>query len=242
MHQHYVTRARGKEGQATSCQGHESWIPMCNYTPALAPSWLSSEFRSFNNNALTVDPVPLYLTTTAAIPVTHSYGSLKPDTFRSFLLSPFRGVSSWTKHVCGVWMWRFLAPNWWFLLMYWWKHAKHAWHGTYCRSMKKHSHRNKLIMMVGFQSAPQSLASLELLQHHSEISCILWEVHSAFFELIALPSQPTMLFERSQVIIPIKGRDCEITARHRIRKRWSRWPEDKFLGYDQLKPLRYSVS
>lgn len=47
MHHQYVSRARGKKGQAivSHCQ---AWIPVCNYNLALAPSRFSSEFRSFN--------------------------------------------------------------------------------------------------------------------------------------------------------------------------------------------------
>lgn len=230
MHQHYVTRARGKEGQAISVRGMmNTCVQLHSCSCAIL---IQLRISLLQQQCPYHWPCP---------PLPYNHGSHTRYTFLR-IVEPWDISDIPAKPIpryVAMNKARYLAPTWWFLLMSWWKHA---WHGKYCRSMKKHSHRNKLIMIVGFRSAPQSLASLELLQNYSEISCILWEVHSAFFGLIALRSQPTQLFEKSQVIIPIKGRDCQITARHRIRGRWSRWPEDKFLGYDQLKPLRYSVS
>lgn len=79
MHQHYVSRARGKEGQAISRWPLEY---LCAIT--LLPL---RHLDSAPNFALsTTMPLPYDLTTTAAIPVTHSYGSLKPETFQTFLL------------------------------------------------------------------------------------------------------------------------------------------------------------
>lgn len=239
MHQHYMSRARGKEGQAIDghCQGHEY-----QYAITLSPL---RHLDSAPNFALSTMPLQMTL-----CPFTLQPRHLFPlyiltDCWKlgHFLLSPYRGVSPWTKHVCGVWIWRYPAPTWWFMLVNWWKHA---WHGKYCRSMKNHSHRNRLIMMVGFRSAPQTQISWRHLSCMAWITptslrnqFLLWEVHTTFFGIIALPPQPTQLFERSQVIIPTKRRDYQITARNIIRNRSSRWPEEKFLGYDQLKPLRY---
>lgn len=125
-----------------------AWIPVCNYTPALAPSWFSSEFRSFNN-ALKLDSV-------ASLPCSHG-------SYTRYIC--LRILGSWDisdipakpiprrvamSVACG---WRY---PWCSLLMNWWKHA---WHGKYYRSMKNYSHRNKSIMMVGFRSASQTQTS-----------------------------------------------------------------------------------
>lgn len=100
MHQQ-LPKSGAREGRTGSkCQGHE-WNTLCAIYPLLPLRHLDSAPNSALSTTmpymqLTLSPFS-YLTTTAAIPVTYSYGSLKPETFQTVLLSPFLALLPWTK-------------------------------------------------------------------------------------------------------------------------------------------------
>lgn len=156
INHHYVSRAR-KEGTFGASVAPTGW----DYGPIpCADQWwlFSGGWRAVCNYilALALDlqlwvPLPHQCPCRrprAPLPCNHgiyardALGTLTPETFQTFLLSPYRALSPWTNQVCWVWAWKYPALTRWSLQINWWKHAGYE---KCCRILKKHGYRNKLI-------------------------------------------------------------------------------------------------